>query len=34
MELRMVEDSFSAFDPDRDIDAVLSRIHSPKIPWC
>ena len=32
MELRIVEDSFFAFDPDRDIDAVLSRIHSPKIP--
>jgi hypothetical protein len=32
MELRIVEDSFSAFDPDRDVDAVLSRIHSPKIP--
>lgn len=32
MELRIVGDSFSAFDPDRDIDAVLPRIQSPKIP--
>ncbi len=32
MELRIVEDSFSAFDPDREVDAVLSRIHSSKIP--
>jgi hypothetical protein len=32
MELQMVGDSFSVFDPDRDRDALLSRIHSPKIP--
>lgn len=31
MELRIVGDSFSTFDPDREIDAVLSRIHSSKI---
>ena len=32
MELGIVGDSFSVFDPDRGIDAVLSGIHSPKIP--
>ena len=31
MELQIVGDSFSVFDPDRDVDAVLPRIHSPKI---
>ena len=32
MELRIVGDSFSMFDPDRETDAILSRIHSSKIP--
>jgi len=32
MELQIVGESFSAFDPDRDVDALLARIHSPKIP--
>ena len=31
VELQIVGDSFSVFDPDRDVDAVLLRIHSPKI---
>lgn len=31
VELQIVGDSFSVFDPDRDVDAVLPRIHSPKI---
>jgi hypothetical protein len=31
MELRIAGDSFSVFDPDRDVDALLPRIHSPKI---
>jgi hypothetical protein len=32
MELQIVGDSFSLFDPDRDVDALLPRIHSAKIP--
>ena len=32
MELQIVGDSFSVFDPDRDVDALLPRIHSAKIP--
>ena len=32
MDLQMVGDSFSVFDPDRDVEALLSRIHSAKIP--
>jgi hypothetical protein len=32
MELQIVGDSFSVFDPDRDLDALLARIHSAKIP--
>jgi hypothetical protein len=32
MELRIVGDSFFAFDPARDVDALLPRIHSAKIP--
>lgn len=31
MELHIVGDSFATFDPDRDVDALLPRIHSPKI---
>ena len=32
MELQIVGDSFCAFDPDRNLDALLPRIHSAKIP--
>ena len=32
MELQIVGESFSVFDPDRDLDALLPRIHSAKIP--
>jgi hypothetical protein len=32
MELQIVGDSFFAFDPVRDVDALLPRIHSAKIP--
>ncbi len=31
MELQIVGDSFGVFDPDREIEAMLARIHSPKI---
>ena len=31
MELQIVGDSFFVFDPDRDVDALLPRIHSAKI---
>jgi hypothetical protein len=31
MELQIVGDSFSLFDPDRDVDTLLSRVHSAKI---
>jgi hypothetical protein len=31
MELHIVGDSFSTFDPDREVEALLPRIHSPKI---
>jgi hypothetical protein len=31
MELHIVGDSFGTFHPDSEIDAVLSRIHSPKL---
>ena len=31
MELQMVGDSFSTFDPDRETDGVLSDIHSSRI---
>jgi hypothetical protein len=31
MELQMVGDSFSTFDPDREVNGVLSGIHSPRI---
>ena len=32
MDLNIVGDSFAKFDSDRDVDAVLPRIHSAKIP--
>jgi hypothetical protein len=32
MELQIVGESFFTFDPDRDVEALLPRIHSPKIP--